>query len=352
MRHTHQLLTAAALSLAVFTAAHAAAPLRSPWDLQPVAVTDASYSCPALTVLPKDIVASDFYSDAKHSVIDPKRQAAYQETQKPFHELTNEIEKAADRFQANGSRAAAACVLQLLDAEAAGDAMTGSMSSNQAYYVQNWTLGGVAVSWLKVRSAEPGTPEQRKAAIAWLTSVAMQTRTYFAARNQKGTSDGTNNHYYWAGFAVMASGISANDRILYDFGVLTYMEAMKRVTPDGTLPLEMDRGQRALHYHLFAIAPLVMIAEFGAANGQDLYAANNAAMHRLISRTVAGLIDNSFFTQKAGVPQDTPAKSGIKSDEVIALVPYARRFPDPNLNKLIGSTDLHPYGYLGGMPPK
>ena len=51
---------------------------------------------------------------------------------------------AADEFQQSGSREAAACVVHLLGVVAHEDAMTGAMSTNQAYYVQGWTLGGVA----------------------------------------------------------------------------------------------------------------------------------------------------------------------------------------------------------------
>ena len=42
----------------------------------------------------------------------------------------------------------------------------------------------------------------------------------------------------------------------------------------------------------------------------------------------------------------------MKSDDIIVLESYVRRFPDPNLSKLIASTDLHPFGYIGGYPPK
>jgi hypothetical protein len=123
-----------------------------------------------------------------------------------------------------------------------------------------------------------------------MAKVAGSTEEYFTQRHIKGTNDGTNNHYYWAGFAVMAAGIAADDRKLFDWGVSTYNEAMSRIQPDGTLPLEMARGQRALHYHVFALAPLTMMAEMGYANGLDLYNANNGALKRLIDVTAAGLV--------------------------------------------------------------
>ncbi len=325
--------------------------LRSPWDLQPVQAKPGSYTCPKFDPLPKDIEAASFYSDAKHSIIDPQRYAAYNAAKKRFEETMRDAAQAADRYQESGDRGAAECVLQILDAESAASAMTGAMSTNQAYYVQNWTLGALAVAWLKVRDAGPGTPEQRKTAIAWMKRVAGQTRDYFTARHAKGTNDGTNNHYYWAGFAVMAAAVSSNDHALYDWAKGAFEEAASRVQPDGTLPLEMARGQRALHYHLFALAPIVMLAEFGEANGDDLYASHRHAVQRLAARAIAGLLDNTYFTQKAGVSQDTPEKGGLKSTDLAWLVPYLKRFPNEAASKMLQSVDMEPYNYLGGYPP-
>jgi len=303
--------------LATLAATAEAAPLRSPWDRKPVTLKDSGYSCPNIAPLPKDIDASSFYNDEQHSKIDPKLKAKYDAAQEQFRGIAAQSIDAAEKFRSSGSRDAAACVLKILDTEADAAAMTGSMSSNQAYYVQNWTIGALAVTWLKVRQADPGTPEDRAKAIAWMTKVAHSTEDYFTARHLKGTNDGTNNHFYWAGFAVMSVGIAADDRGLFDWGVSTYNEAMSRIQPDGL----------------------------------DLYNANNGALRRLINVTASGLIDNSLFTVQAKVTQDTPEKSGLKSEDVIWLVPYLSHYPDANLSRVLHSATLKPFGYLGGYPP-
>ena len=181
----------------VFPIANAsAAPLRSPWDVAPPLVKSQAYTCPTLPALSPNIVANSFYSDPKHSIIDPVKYAAYREASERFSQLDAETARAADAFQATGSSEAATCVLRLLHTQALANAMTGQMSSNQAYYVQHWTLGALSVAWLKVRSANPGTVAERKAVLDWLSHMAVEVRTYFAARNAKGTNDGTNNHLY------------------------------------------------------------------------------------------------------------------------------------------------------------
>jgi poly(beta-D-mannuronate) lyase len=346
-------LLVGSFAVAVILNADARTPsaLRSPWDLHPVVAKAGTYACPAPPPLPKDIEASSFYSDSKHSIIDPARLAAYNAARKRYLDTMRAAENTADAYQKTGNRGAAECVLQILDSEAAASAMTGAMSSNQAHYVQNWTLGSLAVSWLKVRSAEPGTSQQRDAAIAWMKDLAGQTRDYFTMRHAKGTNDGTNNHYYWAGFAVMGAAISSNDRALYEWARGTFEEAVSRVASDGTLPLEMARGQRALHYHLFALGPIVMMAEFGEANGEDLYASDDHALQRLAERTISGLKNNSYFSDKAGVAQDTPNASGLDSDDIIWMVPYLHRFPNADGTRMLHATKLKPFDYLGGYPP-
>lgn len=342
------LILALSASVAV---AHSPTELRSPWDVQPVKVTGARFTSREIDPLPKDIAASDYYSDKKHSIIDPARYAAYNAAAKHFQDTMRIVEAAADNFQATGSRKAADVAFRILLQNAQAGAMTGKMSANQAHYVQNWTLGALATTWLKVRCAKPGTPEDRQAVVAWLRQVAGSVMDYFDRGRAKGSGDAKNNHYAWAGFSVMAVGIAANDRAMFDWGVAGYDDAVSHIDPDGVLPLEMARGQRALHYHVFTLAPLVTIAEFGMANGLDLYARNDGALKRLVDRTISGLEDNRYFEEKSGAAQDTPAGGKIKSEDIIYMQPYLRRFPNPIYRKLLQSATLRPYSYLGGMPP-
>ena len=330
------------------------APLKSPWEHAPKSLpAKGEYNCPAEKPLPHDIIAADYYSDAKHSIIDPVRYAAYNAAQEVFRAQQDDMGAAADAYQKSGNPAAADCVIKTLKADVTADAMTGSMSSNQAYYVQNWTLGALAVTFLKVRSSKELAPADDAAISAWMVTVGREVQGYFGKRHEDPKyEDSRNNHFYWAGFAAMAAAIAGNDRPLFDWGASTYDYGVSLIQPDGTLPLEMNRGQRALHYHLFALGPLIMMAEFGEDNGLPMYAENKGAIHLLIKRTLAGLIDNSYFTAKAGAKQDTPEGGKVKSNDVVWAVPYAKRFPDPAVSKLIDSVQLRGWNYLGGLPPQ
>ena len=331
--------------------AAAETPLRSPWDGNAVTMTDAPYACPAVLQIAPDLTTDGFYKlgDPTHSIVDPVRQEAYERSSGPVKETGQRIVAAADAYRTKGSRAAAECALQHIDALARQHSLTGKMSSNQAYYVQGWVSGAVAIAYLKIRDAHLATPTQAKEIADWLVNIGAETRSYFDPRRVKGTSDARNNHLYWAGVELAAIGVAANNRADFEWAVGTYDAGLKQIRPDGTLPLEMARGQRALHYHLYALAPLVMLAEFGEANGLDLYARDDGAIHRLVNVSIEGLADPSPFAKATGVQQEMP--KSVSGDQIGWAPLYVRRFPNAQLSKLIANAKSLSVYYLGGLPP-
>jgi len=227
---------------------------------------------------------------------------------------------------------------------------TGKMSSGQAYYVQGWTIGAIAIAYLKLRDSHLLSSSQEQEIPRWIIQVAQQSESYFDARRAKSAGDAENNHLYWAGVELAAAGIAANDRKLFDWGIETYRAGVSQIQPDGSLPLEMRRGQRALHYHLYALAPLIYLAEFGEAKGLDLYAERDGAIRKLASLCAQGLEDNSFFVKSTGIAQDTP--NGPPAAEQISWAKlYVARFPDRQLSVMLAQAKSLSYMYLGGLPP-
>lgn len=331
-------------------AANAADPLRSPWDGKDLKLTNASYTCPAIVHLSPDLTTDRFYSDSKSSIIDPEKWKAYVATSGPYKDLGQQIVDAADAYRTTGSREAAECAIRHMDAAAKDGVFTGKMSSNQAYYVQGWVIGAIAIGYLKVRDSGLISPEQANEILPWIVKVVRQTMDYYDTRRQKGTGDAENNHLYWAGVEISAAGIAANDRKLFDWGMDAYRVGVAQIEPDGSLPLEMGRGQRALHYHLYALSPLVYLAEFGEDNGLDLYADHNYALKKLAVLSTQGLVDNSFFAKATGIPQDAP-KGPPTAEEISWAKIYVARFPDPTISKMIAEAPSLSYMYLGGLPP-
>ena len=328
-------IRAAALVCIALTSPGLAQPLRSPW---PMPRPHPAETCATPPALPAVLDAADYYSDVSHSVIDPVRLRAYQDALWPLHAATTALERMAD---GQGG----ACAMRWLEAFATQGALTGHMGTNQAEYVRGWLLGAWATVALK---AAPGRVPLPVA--AWLAVLADEVRAYFAGRG--GKVDGRNNHRNWAGFAVAAAGVAANRADLFAWGVDSARAGLRQVQDDGTLPLEMARRSRALHYHLFATAPLVLTAELAAANGIDLYAAPDAggragALRRLAIRSLSGLDDLGFFAARAGAVQvdaagDRPGNTAWAST-FLARQPGAAPRPPA-----AGRSDL----YSGGLPPE
>ena len=324
-------------------------PLRSPWDFIHVTVTNAPYACPAPIHLSPNLTTSGFYADSRGSIIDPDKWKAYQLSSGPVKQLGNLAVAAADAFQTTGSREAASCVLTLERTAALDKALTGTMSSNQAYFVQGWVTGALAIALLKVRDSGVVGADDSRLLGDWMETVSKQTVGFYQRRDAATEGKG-NNHLYWAGVQVAAVAIVANNRKLFDWAVAAYRNGIAQITSAGTLPLEMRRGRRALHYHLYAAAPLVYLAEFGADNGLDLYAEDHYALKRLVDRSIAGLEGSGYFDKVTGIRQDLP--DGPPSAEAIGWAQvYVHRFPDPAIAKLLAEAKSRSYMYLGGLPP-
>jgi len=327
-----------------------AAPLRSPWDGHPVHPTNAPYTCPATAHLPVDFVTDGFYAlnDPTHSIIDPARLKAYNETSGPVKHEGNVVVAAADDFRTTGSAEAARCVIQHLEADARQNALTGKMSSSQAYFVQGWVAGALAIAYLKVDGNTRATAAQRNLILPWLQKEADITRGWYDERQRTSHTD-AQNHFYWAAVQLAATGIAANNRSDFDWAMQRAKDGIAAIHPDGTLDEEMRRGKRALHYHLYAASPLVMLAELGIPNGVDLYKENNGALKKLVEVSTHGLIDPSLFEKRTGIPQEV--LNPPTAEAIGWAAPYNRRFPDPVITKLLSEQPDHSYMYLGGLPP-
>jgi poly(beta-D-mannuronate) lyase len=134
--------------------------------------------------------------------------------------------------------------------------------------------------------------------------------------------------------AVAAVGIATNDRGLFEWGLAQYRLGVEQIQDDGTLPLELMRRGRALHYHLYALAPLVMLAEMGERNGILLYQEQHGRLHRLVNRVVQGVSNPQVFAHLANAVQIDPMPprggSGLAWVEI-----WLARSPNPKLTEWI-----------------
>ena len=344
------LVTTLFLAAIAVSARASDAELRSPWDGAAVTTNESSYSCPAPVPLPHDFATNSYLIDPQHSIPDPLLEDQHRQSVSGIEDFSRAVVKAADDFQTKGSRAAAECVASLLENAANQGALAGTMDGHQAIYTQGSNLGAWAIAFLKVRNSGVVTDEQSGKITAWLKKLAKSNRDYYDARRQRrAPNDSYSVHLYWTGFAVAAAAVANNDRGLFQWAMQAYKQGAGDIREDGTLPIEMERGQLALRSHIRSLAALVLVAEFGEVNGENLYAERNFAIRRLVARCVSGLEDPVYFEQQTGVMQAVEPE--IQPWAIAWAKPYTHRFPDAKISALLAKAVRLNYTMLGSLPP-
>ncbi len=269
----------------------------------------------------RDLRGVSFYTDAAKSVADPALKQAADEAVRPLWDFVKAIDALVDA----GSAPAQDCALRALAAWARGGALLGQ-ANQQGGYEREMALSGLSLAFARLGDARARAPALDASVGDWLRRVALAVEP---AYTRPWRTDNRNNHAYWAGLAVAATGDTTSDPALVAWGLHQAELGIAQIRPDGTLPLEMARGARALHYDLFALTPLVMTAEIGLRHGVDLYTARHSALRRLAERALAGLDDPAWFAARAGAPQDAPGH--LPPEDVAWMEPYYARFHDPGL---------------------
>jgi len=230
------------------------------------------FACPAV---PAPVVALNFGSrytdDSKtRSDIDEVSNAEVDRALQPVEKFIGELMKMATTALMDGDTARGGCVLDWLDQWAAAGALTGLETLNVKLAIPA-RYAGLAIALLQAETAGPLDPAKRARVVAWLTDVATAMEQFFdndAPKNAKRA-----NLRAWAGLAAAAIGRLNGDSAMLDWAKGSFELVTCQASPDGSLPLEMNRADKALNYQLHATAPLIVTADLLKATGYDGYAA-------------------------------------------------------------------------------
>ena len=98
--------------------------------------------------------------------------------------------------------------------------------------------------------------------------------------------------------------MAIDDPRMFDWAMDKARAGIDAIQPNGTLPLELARGQRAYLYHLFAALPLFMLAHAAEKNGMDFFQQNDHALRRLAELCLKNIGHAGDFQQMTGKKQD------------------------------------------------
>lgn len=311
----------------------------SPYPLQAALQPDAGKACAASPAAQRDVMGVSFYTDAQHSEADPALVAANKAAAKPLDTYLRQVQSWSNRYVRNGDTGAARCAGQWLQDWAQGQALLGKVNP-QGEYERKWRTAGLALAYLQVKPQLPR--EQRLAIEPWLKQLGTVIQQRYAQRTR---SSDFNNHAYWAGWSVMTVAVATEQPTLFDWACDQYRLGLSALQDDGTLPLEMARGKKALAYHQFALLPLVWMAELASLQGVNLYEEREQRLGRLVSRVLDGLADPSWIAKQAGRLQEPVNTKGLNASWMWL---WQQHYPDARLQPwLEGITSLQAW-QVGG----
>jgi poly(beta-D-mannuronate) lyase len=299
----------------------------------------------------RDTIAGQrFFTDSSGSQLDPVLAAADADAARPLAQWLAAIQQPTAAWLRGGPTETALCAVRHLESWARSDALLGSFNSQGAFH-RLTTLGGAGLAYLALRQGMLLSSERDLVVSAWLRRVALAVMPPFDRAPPRGVMPhGTlNNHAYYAGIAVCAAGIAAGDRPLFDWGIERLRIGLRQVTEHGVLPHELARGRLALHYHLYALAPLAVLLRMATSNGVALSESELSAYQRLSRFTWASLENPSRIAAMAGTAQETvrPGTAPTRRDAIgfeIALGLYA----DPSIDAALAGYRPFHHRWFGG----
>lgn len=267
----------------------------------------------------------------------------------PVEDFINDVSSMSNAALAGGpdSQANADCVLDWLHAWADGEALT-ELNSLNARLAVSPRLSGLALAYLQAHTVATPDTQRDTVITAWFERQAEAVIAFFDT--EAGPLASTNNLRAWAALATASIG-----RISADAGTLAWArESYKLLVcgaeASGALPSEMERGERALHYQLHAVAPLVVAVALLDPDGAADEELCRSSLEKIAEFTLAGVEDPAIIADLVGSDQ---VFSGADETELAPYQlawaeAYLARYANPALEAHIAPLRPLRYSKLGG----
>ena len=291
------------------------------------------------------------YTDASktRSDFDAAGNAAVTAALKPIDDFISDLARISNAAQTDTGDAAtlaADCVLDHLAAWAAADALSDLQTETAQMSVPS-RVGGMAFAYANALPFATDDPARRAVIDGWLRARALQTIAFFDAYAPPRVN--RNNLRAWAALAVARIGLTLDDPRLIGWADISTRLVICTVGGDGNLPMEMQRGDLALHYQIHAVGPLVMTAALLQERGSDLFSSCDRAIPRAVSFTLRALEDPTLVAAHAGEEQSF-SKGSEKLDafEIAWAQAYLTFVDDPAVAALAAKYETLSNSKFGG----
>lgn len=312
--------------------------LRSPYPLFATFIepTPEQEKCPTPPASIHDMEYISVYTDKSEgiSIVDKEAQKKYKKQIETIKNFELKIEGWVENsFNTKSKKTENTyCAIQWLYDWAINNSYLDGKTTFQGGAVRKWSLGVLSSHYLQIKNIHNIDNQTKSEIEDWLKRVATTVITEYESKPENKSRN--NNHVYWAAWSVMITGIATNNRKFYKWGVRQYNKAINQIQKDGTLPLELERQSKAFHYHTFAAAPLVMMAETMTANGNEAYEHNEGALHKLIELILKELESNQTYISKL-TDKKQNLEGTITNAQLAWMEPYYARFKNKNMEQWI-----------------
>lgn len=290
---------------------------------------------------------SRYTADSKtRSDLDEASDAEVNAALKPVEQFISQLSRMANDAMTDPSVPKATCVAQWLADWADAGALQSLDTMNVKLSVPA-RFAGMAIALLEAETVAPIDPDKRSRIVAWLTAQALATQDFFDNSAPKNAS--RNNLRAWAGLASAAIGRLDSNRQLLDWGRASFELVTCQASPDGSLPLEMGRADRALNYQLHATAPLIVTAELLRSTGYDGYAACGGKLRTIADFSFAAAQDPALVQDITGKKQTLQTgEQDLESFMLAWVEPFLRVVPDSRIDALVNPLRPLSNAKLGG----
>ncbi|MEM9248560.1 MAG: alginate lyase family protein [Pseudomonadota bacterium] len=285
--------------------------------------------------------------DATRSALDPEQEGRMEAALEPLEGFLRSLagQVGAMLKAAPGDRAALAdCVVAQIGVWARADALRALGTETVAL-----TIGSrLAALALVTRAALPYAQDQQTAADVtdWL---ARRVREQMVFWEQAPPGAARGNLRAWAALAGAATAELADDPAMRGWATWSTAYVLCSAAPDGSLPQEMSRGRRALHYQLHAVAPLATSARLLAAQGVSLQHTCGAALDRIVAFTLGDLETGAATRAITGEAQSLfePGEQ-VEDFQLAWLEAYISLTRDPRAERVAAPRRPLSFSKLGG----
>ncbi len=184
----------------------------------------------------------------------------------------------------------------------------GSDRSNlNSVHVLQRTLAPTLNAWSILRFYPGLSGADREVIDSWLVALVARADVNTGPLDDRDTNPDRylsqfDSHRYLRDLVAMQWGILSADDFRFRRGIERFFVALRQMRNDGSLPLEIARGGRALSSQNEAIAILVHIAELAAVQGYDLYGydVDGASIHTAIRFLLDAIDDPRIVLKYSG----------------------------------------------------